>query len=78
VGGDRISDLWSRACEESFTLPQLIDRGKMATRQGKRAEARYHFRCALRLDPLNTEVLLWLGFLGGGRAAESRVSGARS
>lgn len=38
----------------------------MATRQGKRAEARYHFRCALRLDPLNTEVLLWLGFLAGG------------
>jgi lipoprotein-anchoring transpeptidase ErfK/SrfK len=66
VGGDRSNDLRSRVCDEPFTLPHLIDRGKAATRLGKNAEARYHLRCALRLDPDDTEVLLWLGYLAGG------------
>jgi len=66
VGGTRAINLRPQSREKPADLALLIARGKAATREGKRAEARYHFQRALQLDPEDTEALLWLAYLAGG------------
>lgn len=87
MGGITVIDLWPHSRDKPADLALLIDRGKVATREGKQAEARYHFQCALALDPDDTETLLWLAYLAGGgrpslvflvRALESEPSNSRA